>query len=95
MKDCFEVPFLLNQESVGSILQFLKHEEKTMSEKKFKQVCKCENCGNEAEMMITCSLEEHEEKPIEPSTVPGEKSKTKGHAVCSHCGNEADMWVDL
>ena len=66
-----------------------------MAEKKFKQVCKCENCGNEAEMMITCSLEEPEEKPIEPSTATEKKSKTKGHAVCSHCGNEADMWVDL
>jgi hypothetical protein len=66
-----------------------------MTEKKFKQVCKCENCGNEAEMMVTCSLEEHEEKPIEPSTEAEKKSKTKGHAVCSHCGNEADMWIDL
>jgi hypothetical protein len=66
-----------------------------MAEKKFKQVCKCENCGNEAEMMITCSLEEHEEKPLESSTVSDKKSKTKGHAVCSHCGNEADMWIDL
>ena len=78
-----------------------------MSEKKFKQVCKCENCGNEAEMMITCTLEEHMEKHVEkhveehveehvePSTASAEKSKIKGQAVCSHCGNEADMWIDL
>ena len=66
-----------------------------MSEKKFKQVCKCENCGNEAEMMITCTLEEHTKEHVEPSTAPAEKSKTKGHAVCTHCGNEADMWIDL
>ncbi len=66
-----------------------------MAEKKFKRVCKCESCGNEAEMMVTCSLEEHEEKPIEPSTATEKKSKTKGHAVCSHCGNEADMWIDI
>ena len=66
-----------------------------MAEKKFKQVCKCENCGNEAEMMITCSLEEHEAQPAEPAATPEEKSKTKGHAVCTHCGNEADMWVDI
>ncbi|MBU1161732.1 MAG: hypothetical protein KKF96_04160 [Proteobacteria bacterium] len=66
-----------------------------MSEKKFKQVCKCESCGNEAEMMITCSLEEHIKEHVKPSTAPVEKSKTKGHAVCSHCGNEADMWIDL
>jgi ribosomal protein S14 len=73
----------------------LKYEEDNMSVKKFKQVCKCENCGNEAEMMITCSLEEHIKEHVEPSTPPAKKSKTKGHAVCSHCGNEADMWVDL
>jgi ribosomal protein S14 len=80
-------------------LLFIKYEEKKMSEKKFKQVCKCENCGNEAEMMITCTLEEHMEKHVEehvePSTAPAEKSKIKGQAVCSHCGNEADMWIDL
>ena len=29
--------------------------------KKFKQVCKCENCGNGAEMELTCSLVEVEE----------------------------------
>ena len=66
-----------------------------MAEKKFKQVCQCENCGNEAEMTITCTLEEHMEKHVEPSTAPAEKSKIKGQAVCSHCGNEADMWIDL
>lgn len=66
-----------------------------MAEKKFKQVCRCENCGNEAEMMITCSLEEHEEEPMEPSIVSERKRRTKGQAVCSHCGNEADMWIDL
>ena len=75
---------------------FLKQKEKTMAEKKFKQVCKCENCGNEAEMMITCTLEEHEDhQPEKPAAASEEKSKTKGHAVCSHCGNEADMWVDI
>jgi ribosomal protein S14 len=70
-----------------------------MSEKKFKQVCKCEKCGNEAEMMITCSLEEHAKEHAkehaEPSTAHSKKSKTKGHAVCTHCGNEADMWIDI
>lgn len=71
-----------------------------MAEKKFKQVCKCEKCGNEAEMLITCSLEPEEDssaarsmesKPLEAK----EKGKTKGHAICSHCGNEADIWLDL
>jgi ribosomal protein S14 len=59
-----------------------------------KQVCKCEHCGNEAEMVITCSLQ----TPNEESSIK-DKSKTsekiKGTATCSHCGNEADMWLDI
>jgi hypothetical protein len=50
----------------------------------------CENCGNEAEMVITCTLDDshgHEEK------VP--EQKTKGLATCTDCGSEADMWIDL
>lgn len=68
-----------------------------MTEKKVKRVCKCENCGNEAEMVITCSLEEEEVEPSqkEPVVKPVEKARAKGHGVCTHCGNEADMWVDL
>ena len=75
-----------------------------MTEKKFKQVCECKNCGNEAEMEITCSLQdvdvaENSDKttPIVQSQ-PAEKQteqRVKGQAVCSHCGNEADMWIDL
>lgn len=59
-----------------------------MAEKKFKRVCKCENCSNEAEMVVTCQLEPEEA----PS---GEEKKLKGQAVCTHCGNEADMWIDV
>ncbi|MCK4898968.1 MAG: hypothetical protein KAS38_09330 [Anaerolineales bacterium] len=68
-----------------------------MAEKKFKQVCHCKNCGNEAEMMITCSLEPEEEiQNIESKPAPEAiKQQTKGQAVCSQCGNEADIWVDL
>ncbi|MGD9331022.1 MAG: hypothetical protein PVJ53_06905 [Desulfobacterales bacterium] len=67
-----------------------------MPEKKFKKVCKCENCGNEAEMVITCSLEEEAVSPPAASHAPPvEKHQAKGHGVCTHCGNEADMWVDL
>jgi hypothetical protein len=40
-----------------------------MSEKKFKQVCKCEHCGNEAEMMITCTLEEDLPQQAGPAVV--------------------------
>lgn len=63
-----------------------------------KQVCKCENCGNEAEMEITCTLPD---APAEPSpkksdakTPATEPKKIKGTAHCKHCGNEADMWID-
>ena len=66
-----------------------------MAEKKFKQVCECKNCGNEAEMMITCTLEEHEAaEEVAPKVVDKEAGKTKGHAVCTHCGGEADIWLD-
>jgi hypothetical protein len=68
-----------------------------MTEKKFKQVCACKNCGNEAEMMITCSLEPEEEIPQVESKPDSKtnKKQIKGHSVCSHCGNEADIWLDL
>ena len=69
-----------------------------MTEKKLKQVCQCEHCGNEAEMIITCSLipEESESASADKEAVtPPSPGKTKGHAVCTQCGNEADMWVDL
>ena len=68
-----------------------------MPEKKFKKVCTCANCGNDAEMVITCSLEEEtDQPPIETQPAkPAEKHLVKGHGTCSHCGNEADMWVDI
>ena len=68
--------------------------------KRFKHVCKCESCGNEAEMVVTCSLEEVPEAPQPASAAPPDTAaatphRVKGSAVCEHCGNEADMWVDL
>ena len=68
-----------------------------MAEKKFKQVCECKNCGNEAEMMITCSLEEEKaaDATLTPKVVAKGEGKTEGHAVCSHCGGEADIWLDV
>ena len=57
-----------------------------------KRICKCENCGNEAEMMITCTLPEADHQ-----SAPGDgkaKQPVQGHATCSHCGGEADMWID-
>ncbi len=63
-----------------------------MTKKTLKQICTCENCGNEAEMQITCdwveeSVEEVKKKP--------EKKQVKGTGVCTECGNEADMWVEV
>lgn len=72
----------------------------TMTEIIKKEICKCTNCGNEAEMMVTCSLEDAPQttaaSPSPPdSEKPQEGKKVKGVATCSHCGNEADMWVEL
>ncbi len=66
--------------------------------KKIKKVCECKNCGNEAEMLVTCTLTdlETDAAPSEPDTKnPLQAQQVKGSATCSHCGNEADMWVDL
>jgi DNA-directed RNA polymerase subunit M/transcription elongation factor TFIIS len=69
-----------------------------MSKVEKRQICKCENCGNEAEMVVTCTLPDAPESP--PQEVAVEKKdnapphKVKGHATCTHCGNEADMWID-
>jgi len=67
--------------------------EDNMAEIIKKQVCKCDHCGNEAEMVISCSLQTTNES----SSVKERKTseKIKGTATCSHCGNEADMWLDL
>lgn len=64
-----------------------------------RQVCKCENCGNEAEMVVTCFLPENTSDaaataPSAPSPAAPSR-KVKGQATCTHCGNEADMWIDL
>jgi ribosomal protein L34E len=61
--------------------------------KKVKQVCKCENCGNEAEMVVTCTLEEEDE--VKAGAQEKKPIRVKGTGTCSHCGNEADMWVDV
>jgi hypothetical protein len=66
-----------------------------MTEKKFKQVCECTNCGNEAEMVVTCTLADEHNDTVEPKIVAEAEGKIKGHAVCSHCGGEADIWLDV
>ena len=71
-----------------------------MSEIVRKEICECVNCGNEAEMLITCTLEPVDE-PSEKVTAGSKseqevsKQQVKGSATCSHCGNEAEMWIDL
>ncbi|UCF94343.1 MAG: hypothetical protein JSW39_09355 [Desulfobacterales bacterium] len=67
-----------------------------------KEVCKCENCGNEAEMVITCSLPEAEQEDqknaAKPPPAPQDAAapqRVRGSAKCTHCGNEADMWIDF
>ena len=72
-----------------------------MSEIVKKEVCKCENCGNEAEMVVTCSLpdvdeaEEHAVSESDSLQDTVSEKRVKGTATCTHCGNEADMWIDL
>lgn len=73
-----------------------------MPEKTFKQICECVNCGNEAEMQVTCKLKDGQKVAL-PETADEEmkgdeipqKEKVQGRSVCSHCGNEADMWLEV
>jgi len=66
--------------------------------KKVKKICECKHCGNEAEMLVTCTMTELEENADTAGS--GSKNQAhahqvKGSATCSHCGNEADMWIDI
>ena len=65
-----------------------------------KKVCECKNCGNEAEMVVTCSLPDVDEDDNKLSASgavdkPESENRVMGTAICTHCGNEADMWIDL
>lgn len=66
---------------------------RSMSQIVTKQVCKCEKCGNEAEMSIVCTLSEAQ-AGIAQTASKSQSPKIKGTATCSHCGNEAEMWID-
>ena len=46
-----------------------------MAEIERKQVCKCDHCGNEAEMVITCSLDESNENSSGNENKTSEKIK--------------------
>ncbi len=69
----------------------------TLETKHVKRVCKCENCGNEAEMLITCTLESPRDHhgAKENEAEKGAATRVKGTGTCASCGNEADIWVDL
>ena len=58
-----------------------------------KQLCKCENCGNEAEMTFVCTLPDEGRDAASDET--GLPQQVKGTTTCTSCGNEADMWIDL
>ena len=71
----------------------------TNRQKTFKQVCTCQNCGNEAEMIVTCSLEPVED-PAKMQIATGSEPqsaqhKIPGQATCTHCGNEAEILIDM
>ncbi len=64
-----------------------------MTEKReMMEMCSCENCGNEAEMIVTCEL-----VPVEDpeKKAAGVEKQEKRSFTCENCGNEADMIVDL
>ncbi len=65
--------------------------------KKIKTNCKCVNCGNEADMEVTCSLSEYETAvdKKKQETAKNTEVKVKGTGTCINCGNEADMWIDI
>jgi hypothetical protein len=69
-------------------------EEARMGKKTEKvEVCKCEKCGSEGEMTVTCELVDipHEHKAGTGAT----KKQEKKSFTCTKCGNEAEMIVDV
>jgi hypothetical protein len=56
------------------------------------EVCKCKNCGNEAEMVVTCELVPVED---EDKKAAGIEKRERKSFTCISCGSEADMIVDL
>lgn len=66
---------------------------KVSKKKTFTQVCECKNCGNEAEMVVTCSLPE--QTAVKIATDAKKAAHThQGTARCTRCGNEADIWLE-
>ena len=48
-----------------------------MKEKKFKHICECTICGNEAEMVVTCTLAEENTEDVTPKVVSKVDGKQK------------------
>lgn len=65
-----------------------------------REICECKNCGNEAEMIITCSLPDEEPEttetpaPAETKSTGPATNKKKHKMTCTQCGNEADIWIN-
>lgn len=64
--------------------------------KTFSKTCKCINCGNEAELDLTCTREEYSNLTAQSAgkDTAAKKERIKASGVCLNCGNEADMWID-
>lgn len=65
-----------------------------------REICTCDHCGSEAEMVITCSLESSDDNaeqsaPADQLIPEAAAGNTKGRGVCSHCGNESEIWVEI
>lgn len=53
------------------------------------EVCHCEKCGNEAEMIVSCQM-------VQVQMASGEmQEKQLETRTCKVCGNEADLIVDF
>jgi hypothetical protein len=61
-----------------------------MPGKKFRQVCTCTNCGNDAEMEITCSLQEEPDQPLFATQTAGppEDHLAKGQVSAAIAGTK-------
>lgn len=89
----------MNQNGVSMPATLQRREWQVATKIEKKEVCQCKHCGNEAEMVFTCTLPDSEQpaaedKAPQPAVAAPEKRRAKGTAVCEHCGNEADMWIN-
>ncbi len=59
-----------------------------------KNECICENCGNEAEMIIVCDGDEEKKREL-IAEKKAKNEKVEAKMTCKNCGNEADLWIDV